>query len=262
MKLAVLGCGNMATALVGSMPFDDFSIELASFDPIFEKAANLAGDGAVDLIENLAGSDIYLIACKPQQFVDLSQQLKRQLNSDSTIISIMAGVNVCKIKSSLGVDRIVRVMPNTPALIGEGVNAIYFSPEVDLKMVELIEQLFHTTSEIFVFPEEKSIDIITGFSGSGPAYIFEIARIMIEKLVSMGITSRSANSMIKQTIYGASKLMLESYESPESLRNMVTSKKGVTSEALEVFKQNNLEQIFSNALNAAYQRAQELSDES
>ncbi len=150
-------------------------------------------------------------------------------------------------------------MPNTPALIGEGVMALYFSSGIQISDKEDILTLLKGSSKLFVFDQEEKIDIITGFSGSGPAYVFEFANLMIKEMESMGIDSKTSNEMIKQTFKGASLLMSDSDKTPKELREAVTSKGGVTKEALDVFDEFKMGEIFKKAIQSAYNKAKELS---
>ena len=252
MKLVVLGCGNMSSALLRHVT----GFQIFTYDPILSRAEELAAatQGKVfENLEQLPWAEIYLIGCKPQQFEQLAEQLTGRLPEEASVVSIMAGVDSKKLRESLGVESIIRVMPNTPALVGEGVSGVYFTPEVPSMQRQLLEKTLEKVSSVFVFPTEDMIDVITGFSGSGPAYIFEIARIMIDKLKEMGMTHVGASKLIKQTILGAAHLMEDN--DPLQLREMVTSRKGVTEAALDVFNSYQLERIFSEALDAAYKRA-------
>jgi len=261
-SMMILGCGNMAQALVRGlfdqkMPFDFFT-----YTPSKTKAQELAKNVEGECVETLKGlpkCDYYMIACKPQQLEELVISLENQIPKDAVIISILAGVTTNTLKSLFFNDNIVRIMPNTPSLVGHGVNAFYFTEELETEKKDIVLNAFSSFSEVFTFDKEEKIDVITGFSGSGPAYIFEFSRIMINKMMAMGVSEETASAMVKHTFLGASKLMVESEDNPETLRNKVTSKKGVTYEALEVFKEANIEKIFDHALDAAYTRSVELS---
>lgn len=260
-KIAVIGCGNMAQAIILGMAKSFKEIEFHTFTPSYTRAEDLAQkiDGkAWKELSEIPACDYYLIACKPQQVEELAQNFRNFLPSNTILISVLAGVTVNSLKEKFQCRRVARVMPNTPALVGEGVHAIYFSEETEDEKKAYIHKVFASIGEVFVFDEEEKIDVITGFSGSGPAYIFEIARIMTEKLSAMGVEEKMARQMIKSTLFGSAKLLKESDEDAETLRNNVTSKNGVTYEALEVFKKNNLEEIFGHALDAAFKRSKEL----
>ncbi len=261
-KMLVLGCGNMAQAIIKGLHKENAPFQFFTYTPSIIKAQALAKDvdGVfVEGLSDLGEFDYYMIACKPQQLGDLACDLNNQISKDAVIVSILAGTTVSTLEKTFSNNKIVRIMPNTPGLVGLGVNAFYFSDEVSIQSKNLLVESFKKFSEVFSFDEESKIDKITGFSGSGPAYIFEFARIMIEKMKTMGIEDEVAANMVKHTFLGASKLMVDSEDDPETLRNKVTSNKGVTYEALKVFKNENIENIFDRALDAAYNRTLELS---
>lgn len=264
-KLLSFGCGNMARAIIEGMYSSKSNLSYMLYTPSKTRAQQLAIDvnGVVlDELTTIPVSDYYMISCKPQQLDDLSKKIKGKLNPEATIISILAGTTVESLQEALGVKNILRIMPNTPTLVGAGVNAFYFSDSFDTEKKNELIELFSSFSKVFTFDQENEIDKITGFSGSGPAYVFEFSRLLTEKMISMGIDSEVATEMIKWTMYGSAKLQLESNESSETLRNNVTSKNGVTYEALEKFKELKFENMIDQALDCAYNRSIELSKES
>ncbi|OUR97910.1 pyrroline-5-carboxylate reductase [Halobacteriovorax marinus] len=264
-SLLSFGCGNMARAIIEGLYNKQAELSYTLYTPSQKRAIELAGvvNGVVlETLLEVPKCDYYMLSCKPQQLKELASEIKGKLNPDAVVISILAGSTVATIQDLLGVTKVLRIMPNTPALVGAGVNAFYFSDEVSASEREHLVKLFDSFSKVFVFETEDEIDKITGFSGSGPAYIFEFSRILIQKMVDMGIGADVASEMVKWTVFGASKLQLESNEGPETLRNNVTSKKGVTYEALEVFKSENMQLMVEKAIDAAYNRSKELSKNS
>lgn len=253
----------MARALIVPMAKEFNDIEFFTYTPSKLRAKSLASDIGGTFCEKLSDlpkSDYYLIACKPQQLNELGVNLKKLLSSDAIILSVLAGVTLKGLKTNLGIEKVVRIMPNTPSIIQEGLAGITFDNSIIKKEKDFILSLFSSTGKVVNLSDDNDIDIITPFSGSGPAYIFEFARILINKAVDMGISEVDAKKSIIQTFLGASKLMSDSEFSPEELRNQVTSKNGVTFEALEEFKDNKLEEIFSKAIERAHNRAKELSE--
>lgn len=262
LKMAILGCGNMATPLVENFCNQFDNIDIFTYTPSKKRAKDLAerlGGQFCATLKEIPSCNFYLVGCKPQQFGDLSKELRPLLKGDETIVSLMAGKNVRVIKNELKIQKVVRLMPNTPVKVGQGVHLIYFSPEVEENEQALLEELFSSCGEVFVFGQEEQIDLVTPYCGSGPAYIFEMARILISDLQTRGISQMGAEKMIKQMIYGASLLMLKSEESPGTLRDKVTSKGGVTAEALKVFRDYNWEGSFKEAMKKAYEKTVELS---
>lgn len=258
MKIAVLGCGNMASALIIPMRG---KIDICTYTPSKVKAIKLASkvNGQMyETISDLPDCDFYMIGCKPQQFEELAKELKGKIPENSVIISLMAGVSVDYICTLLSHGPVVRTMPNTPSLVGKGVLALYANPQTSTtKSAEIIE-LFETGAEVYQFNSESKIDDITPFSGSGPAYIFEFARILTDKMTSMGVDADIAKKMIAETFAGAAEMLVTSKDSFEELRNNVTSKNGVTYEALKVFKDESLQDISNKAIDMALKRVKEL----
>ena len=252
----------MAQALVVGMAKGDKSLEIFTYTPSFNRANDLAllvKGKAFQNCEDMPPADIYLVACKPQQLDVLASSFSGLMDSEATVISILAGTTVDTIKNKFKVKKVIRVMPNTPCLVGAGVNAVYFCPEVDGQIAFKVQALLEKTSSVYVFDEENQIDAVTPFSGSGPAYLFELARIMADKLKGLGIDPHDSEMIVKETLYGSAKLLRESNDSAEVLRNNVTSKGGVTFEALKVLESNDLSGIFGKALDQAHNRAKELS---
>lgn len=261
-KLLSFGCGNMAQAIIEGIYANNKELEFHLYTPSNTRAIELSkkvGGYHLKSLESIPSCDFYMISCKPQQLLELAKTLKGKLNPNSVVISILAGTTTETLQNVLGVSKVLRVMPNTPSLVGAGVNAFYFTDEVSDADRKYLLDIFSSFSKVFSFNTENEIDVITGFSGSGPAYIFEFSRILIEKMISMGVDREVATEMIKWTFYGSSKLQLESEDTSEELRNKVTSKKGVTYEALEIFKRENFEKMVDMALDAAYNRSIELS---
>lgn len=264
MKMAILGCGNMAASLVKGYHKYHQDFTFYCYTPSQTKAIKLASEVRgvqVKDISDLPECDYYLIGCKPAQFKELAATLKPKLNSDSIIISMMAGVGCETIEARLGVNKIIRVMPNTPSLIGLGVNLLYLNAQITDRVHKSILQFFTQLTSPYVLSSEEQLDLITGVTGSGPAYLFEMARIFDLYLTSLGISQDQSRSMICDLFVGAGSLMKQSDESFETLRNNVTSKGGVTYAALKIFSENNLDKIFLDAFAGAYQRTLELKEE-
>jgi len=262
-KLAVLGCGNMGSAIALGLAKKSKNFEIIAYNPTPKKAQKIAnetkGKRAASM-DDVKHGEYFLIACKPQQFGDLAKELLPQLSKKSVIVSIMAGVSVAKMKKLLPkAELFVRVMPNTPCLIGEGVSGIYFTSNISKEKKNVVKEIFSAVSKVFFFKNETEIDTVTAATGAGPAYIFEFAIQMIQKTIAMGIDPKTAEAMIQQLFVGASLLMANSPDSPETLRNKVTSKGGTTEAALKKLKEYQIDKAISEALEAAFQRAKELS---
>ena len=252
MRIGVLGCGNMANAIMEGLLKSNIKFYFHFFTPTLVKAKKMAekmnGDAYLR-IEDMPNCDYYIAACKPQQFLELASELKPFFPKKSLLISILAGTSIKTIQDQLGSQvKVARVMPNTPCLVGEGVSAIYFSNEVEERDKDVVVSIFESISKAFVVPSEDEVDLITVVAGSGPAYFFEIIRILAFYLEKNGIETDKANDIAIATCYGAGKLIHSTDESAENLRNQVTSKGGVTEKVLDELKSSRLEELFHKAL--------------
>lgn len=264
MKMAVLGCGNMAASLVKGYYKYHQDFVFYCYTPSLDKAAKLASEVRgthVKTLTELPHCDFYLIGCKPGQFKELALTLKPLLNERAIIISMMAGVSCDTIEARLGVKQIVRVMPNTPSAVGLGVNLLYFTAQITEAAQKIVTSFFTQLTSPYFLQSEKQMDLITGVTGSGPAYLFELGRIMSEHLKTLGVSEVDSRQMICDLFVGSASLMKQSTDSFETLRNNVTSKGGSTYVALKVFSENNLDKIFLDAFAGAYQRNLELKEE-
>ncbi|MFA5583932.1 MAG: NAD(P)-binding domain-containing protein, partial [Bacteriovoracaceae bacterium] len=185
--IGVIGCGNMASAIVKGIHSQFRQIKFYTYTPSFTRAESLAtavsGIAVKDLSE-LKDCEILIIACKPQQFQALAQELRAKVNlSKKLILSIMAAIGADKISEELDTQLITRVMPNTPALISEGVSLIYHSPQVNDDLRKRVESYFAACSQVHVLENEKLFDQTTVVTGSGPAYVFYFAKTMVDSLI-------------------------------------------------------------------------------
>jgi len=202
--------------------------------------------------------DVIILAVKPQDFPDVLNELKLTIKEQTLVISIAAGKTIKFIENQLPSSTpVVRVMPNTPAQIGKGISAIATGSKVSRDALEIATALFSTTGEVVVLTEDK-IDAVTSLSGSGPAYFFYFVEAMIKAGVELGLTSEIATKLAIETISGSAAMLKESDLDAATLRKNVTSPKGTTAAALEVFSDFDLEKIISKAMSAAKNRAQEL----
>lgn len=259
MKIGVVGCGNMSSALIPSIFENSDDLTFMTYTPSKCRAKSLASivDGIYcENIEEIYNADILFLGHKPQQLLDVNKKFKNK--KFKAVISILAGVSTDEIIKLYQTESVLRIMPNTPSLVGEGVNGLYFTPSFNNDLKIKLINIFEKFSLSPVFKDESKIDMITPFSGSGPAYIFEFARIFINKLESFGIDKDQAKKIVVKTFLGSSKMLDQSDLGPEVLRENVTSKNGVTYEALEIFKDNNLQTIFDKAIDRAYDRCIEL----
>ena len=254
MKMAVIGCGNLATAVVSKIE----GIELHTYTPSFTRAealAKLKGGVAYKELKNLPKVDYLVLGMKPQQFIDFAKEFRPYFDPQTVVISLLAGTSVKSINEHLGASKVLRVMSNTPALVGAGLHALYFE---NIDNQEIAENFFKASGKILVLKKEEQIDSITCFSGSGPAYVFELARVLSKELEGRGFSAKEASLVIKQTVLGSSLLMSDSKLSPLELREQVTSKAGVTEKVLASIKESGFEELWKKALAVGETRIKEL----
>ena len=176
-------------------------------------------------------------------------------------LSVAAGIRTDSIGRWVGTDRVVRCMPNTPALVGQGITGLFACPSVTAVDKALVEQVIGTTGQFIWVHKESQLDAVTALSGSGPAYVFYFLEAMTEAGVGMGLSAEQAYQLAVATFSGASSLASASTESPEVLRQRVTSKGGTTYAALTAMEAAGIKPAFVKAMQAAEQRARELGDE-
>jgi len=265
-KIAFLGGGNMASALVGGMiakGSDPRSISVIEMSPAAREKLGarypIHVSTAPDAVMQRA--DVLVLAVKPQD-------MKRALASisgfskEKLVISVAAGITLKSLSPWLGGHRkIVRCMPNTPALIGAGITGLYASPEVSSEEKKQAENILSAVGEVVWMPEERLLDPITAVSASGPAYVFWFIEQLAASAEKLGIPREAALKLAKQTVLGAAQLASQSAESPETLRKNVTSKGGTTEAALKVFDEAKLAEHFSRAVAAASKRGEEMGRE-
>lgn len=252
-KILSFGAGHMAQALMPPLSKD---YHLTFYSPSGVSAKNLADQTKGSVLQNLNDLkfDYYFLCCKPQQFLTLANDIKGRLDDKALIVSIMAGVTQKTIKEELQHDRVLRLMPNTPSADGAGVSLYYGDGGEDNLILN-----FKKYNLLLSMKSEEQLDQVTAVTASGPAYLFELARILSLQLEKMGLNSDEAREGVVELFYGSALMMKNHKISLEELRNRVTSKGGVTHEALEIFKAKGLESMVESALEANFKRSLELS---
>ena len=208
----------------------------------------------------LGKATVVLWAVKPQTFKEAAQQTRPHTKS-ALHLSVAAGIRSDSIAQWLGNERVVRTMPNTPALIGKGITAMYPRPAVTAADRTLAERVVGTTGDFLWLDAEEKLDAVTALSGSGPAYMFYFMEAMTTAGADMGLSREQAYQLAVATFIGAGELARASDEPPEVLRQRVTSKGGTTYAAITSMDDSNIKTLFAKALHAARTRARELGDE-
>lgn len=264
-NICFIGGGNMAQALIGGLLSRGLpTTRITVSDPVEQIRQILEEKGlqtTTDNVEAIQNADVVVLAVKPQVLATVLQPLKGLL-SDKLVISIIAGAEIQTISELIGgSQRIVRVMPNTPALVQTGAHGIYASEAVNAQDRELTSQILAATGLTIWVDSEAQIDAVTAVSGSGPAYFFYLMESMIRAGKNLGLDEKVATALTLQTALGAAQMAITSSNSPSELRKNVTSPNGTTQAALEVFDRAQISQNIQAALAAAQKRSQELAQE-
>ena len=262
-SIAFIGGGNMAEALAGGIAKARIvsAESIIVSDPLPERCNYLSRQhGVTTTVKNtqaaLAGGTIFL-AVKPQVLPEVLEEIAPSINTEQLVISIAAGITLDLLEKSLRGVPVIRTMPNTPALVGSGATVLSPGHNVHADMTHWAVELFQAVGSCHVLPEAL-LDAVTGLSGSGPAYIFRMAEALIEAGMSVGIPAEESEGLVKQTILGAARLMIETEKSPTELREMVTSPGGTTMAGLGSMEEAGFVEIIVEAVMAATQRAKEL----
>jgi len=264
-NICFIGGGNMAQALIGGLIARGLPpTRITVSDPV-EQIRHILEEKNIqtttDNVDAIKNADVVVLAVKPQVLATVLQPLKGLL-SDKLVISIIAGAEIQTISDLIGgSQRIVRVMPNTPALVQTGAHGIYASEAVNAQDRELTSQILAATGLTIWVDNEAQIDAVTAVSGSGPAYFFYLMESMIRAGKNLGLDEKVATALTLQTALGAAQMAITSSNSPTELRKNVTSPNGTTQAALEVFDRAQISQNIQAALAAAQKRSQELAQE-
>ncbi|MFQ1043967.1 pyrroline-5-carboxylate reductase [Acinetobacter variabilis] len=263
-NISFIGGGNMAQALIGGLISQGLpATRITVSDPV-EKVRSLLAEKEVNVTDdNIAAikdADIVLFAVKPQVLAGVLKPLQGLLDG-KLVISIVAGAEIATLSTLLGTDRIVRVMPNTPALVQTGAHGLFANEEVGAEDRELASQVLASTGLTIWVNSEAQIDAVTAVSGSGPAYFFYMMESMIRAGKNLGLDEKVATALTLQTALGAAQMAITSSNTPAELRKNVTSPNGTTQAALEVFDRAQISQNIQAALAAAQKRSQELAQE-
>jgi pyrroline-5-carboxylate reductase len=260
-NISFIGGGNMAQALIGGLIARGVpATRITVADPV-EKIREILEEKQLTTTDNNAEAiqhaDIVVLAVKPQVLAAVLKPLQG-LFDGKLIISIVAGAEIATIADLTGSNRIVRVMPNTPALVETGAHGLYANDNVNIADRDLASQVLASTGLTIWVNTEAQVDAVTAVSGSGPAYFFYMMESMIHAGQNLGLDEKTATELTLQTALGAAQMAINSANSPAQLRKNVTSPNGTTQAALEVFDRAQISQNIQTALAAAHKRSQEL----
>ncbi len=265
MKIGFIGAGNMATAIIKGLIEKQIcsNKDIIASDIIPEllkqREEELNINTTNDNKEVVKDSEIIFLSVKPQIINTILTEIKEEVN-DKIVISIAAGIKISQIESILENKKIVRVMPNTPALVGEA--AMGFAPNKNLNEEEtkIVEDMLNSTGKALKL-EEQFLDAVTGLSGSGPAFVASLIEAFTEAGIQNGLKKEVAHELSLKTFQGTAKLLLEKNLEPNKLIEMVSSPNGTTIAGMEILENSNLKEIINKTITKATERSKELSKE-
>jgi len=264
-KIGFIGAGNMASSLIGGLLKAEYKaddIRASDSSPV-DKEKQLGVQVINDNQAIADWADIIVMAVKPQVLQSVCKQIAEHVRErDSLIVSIAAGIRSDTITQWLGSNiACIRVMPNTPALVGLGMSGLYANPQTSQAQIDTAREIMQTVGQVIQLNDESMIDAVTAVSGSGPAYFFLFMEAMIKAARQQGLSEDDARSLVLQTALGAATMAIQSDVDTEELRHRVTSPGGTTERAIQTMQDNNIMQSISDAIDAAARRSVELSNE-
>ncbi len=264
--IAFIGCGNMSRSLVGGLIANGIKPEqLLASDPDEGQRNSIAEQFKISALANnneaIAKADVILLAVKPQVMHKIVSEIADDVKGTSKlIISIAAGVKLDSITEWLGESSaVIRVMPNTPALIQAGAAALFANKHTSETQKNTAETMMRSVGTAIWLETEEQMDAVTALSGSGPAYFFYFMEAMEKAAIELGLSEEHARLLTIETAVGASKMALLSSSDPAELRKQVTSPGGTTEQALNTFMKGKMDELVQKAMEAAKQRSIELS---
>lgn len=265
MRITFIGGGNMASALIaGLLRHATPAQHIAVVEPNAETCARLIAAYPVrtfsELCAEAVAADAVVLAVKPQQLKAVAQAFAPLLSAQ-LVVSIAAGVRAHRLSAWLmGYAHVVRTMPNTPAMIGAGITALFALPEVTAAQRQTAEMILRAAGEVFWVEDEALMDVVTAVSGSGPAYVFYFIEALQQAALELGLETAAARRLALQTMLGSAQLAAAGSEDAATLRARVTSKAGTTERAIQYMEDAGVKAAIVSAIHAAAARSRELGD--
>ncbi len=263
-KFAVIGAGMMGSAIITGVVEKKVldPAEIAVSDPDTEKvvklSASLGVTAAASNAEAVKDADAVLIAVKPQFLSGALSEIRGNLSPDALVMSIAAGVPVSRYTEALETGRVIRVMPNTPAQVGEGVCGWFAAEAVAPGQKEFAEKILSALGVAFEVKRESDLNLVTAVSGSGPAYVFLFIEAMTDAAVQLGLPRPLAQKIVLQTVYGSAAYMKQTGKHPVILKNEVTSPGGTTAAALWMMEKEGMRTAITDGMIACLEKTIEL----
>jgi pyrroline-5-carboxylate reductase len=264
--IGFVGTGNMGEALIRGLLKAGVAEpgQIAGSDPRRDRAAELGERYAIrtthDNVEVARQADILVLAIKPQVMERVLEEIGPEIHAHALVISIAAGVPLSAIEARLPQARVIRTMPNTPALVGAAATAIAVGGHATDDDLKAAQRIFDSVG-MTVALDEAQMDAVTGLSGSGPAYVFLVIEALSDAGVKVGLSRHHAQALAAQTLLGSAKLLIETNEHPGRLKDMVTSPGGTAIAGLHTIEAGGLRTTLMDAVEAATKRSQELGEQ-
>ena len=266
LRIAFIGAGNMAASLIGGLRAQGMSAaQICASEPGAEQRARISAEHGITVYESnqqaISGADLIVLAVKPQIMKAVCLALAPHLQANQLIVSIAAGISCASLNNWLGPQPLVRCMPNTPALVRQGVSGLFANAQVSATQREQAEQVLSAVGMVLWLDNEAQIDAVTAVSGSGPAYFFLLIEAMSAAGVQLGLTPETATQLSIQTALGAARMAVSSDVDAGELRRRVTSPNGTTEAAINTFQAGGFTELVEQALSAAAKRSAELAEQ-
>ncbi|WP_367373312.1 pyrroline-5-carboxylate reductase [Pseudomonas lini] len=265
-RIAFIGAGNMAASLIGGLRAKGLdAAQIRASDPGEETRARVSAEHGIEVFADNAdaiqGVDVIVLAVKPQAMKAVCEAIRPSLQPNQLVVSIAAGITCASMNNWLGAQPIVRCMPNTPALLRQGVSGLYATGEVSAEQRQQAEELLSAVGLALWLNEEQQLDAVTAVSGSGPAYFFLLIEAMTAAGVKLGLPADIAAQLTVQTALGAAHMAAASDVDAAELRRRVTSPAGTTEAAIKSFQAGGFEALVEKALGAAAHRSAEMAEQ-
>ncbi|MBK5353641.1 pyrroline-5-carboxylate reductase [Pseudomonas sp. TH41] len=265
-RIAFIGAGNMAASLIGGLRAKGLdAAQIRASDPGAETRAKVNAEHGIDVFadnaEAIQDADVVVLAVKPQAMKAVCEAIRPSLKPNQLVVSIAAGITCASMNNWLGAQPIVRCMPNTPALLRQGVSGLFATAEVNADQRQQAQELLSAVGIALWLTEEQQLDAVTAVSGSGPAYFFLLIEAMTAAGVKLGLPADIAAQLTLQTALGAAHMAVASDVDAAELRRRVTSPAGTTEAAIKSFQAGGFEALVEKALGAAAHRSAEMAEQ-
>ena len=267
MKLGFIGAGNMASAMIGGIINSKLinKVNIIASDTSKERLESVKQEFGInvtlDSLEVVKKSDIVIVAVKPYVYDEVLLQIKEHLTKEKIIVTIAAGKTIKNVEDIIGKDKkIVRTMPNTPALVNEGMSSLSPNLNITQEELEIVKAIYDAFGKSEVIKEEL-IDVVIGMSGSSPAYYFMMIEAMADCAVSYGISRDKAYEFVAQSMLGAAKMVLNTNVHPASLKDMVCSPSGTTIEGVKVLEEEGFRKSIIKGMSAVIEKSIKMNEQ-